>query len=75
MIETDLLSLIGAKYTFGDEVYLKTDLSGVPRMVVGVLCRSTGIQYGVQYADGGETWHYDFELCIDCPVDITDECD
>ena len=48
-------------YSFGDIVYLKTDPDQLPRMVVGLTVRPTGILYELSHGATGSD-HYEIEI-------------
>lgn len=50
-----------SSYTFGDIVYLKTDPEQMPRMVLSITFRPTGILYELGYGPDSSD-HYDIEI-------------
>lgn len=50
-----------AKFQLESIVYLKTDQSQLPRMVVQIAFSKSGVRYDLACGPS-ESWHYDYEI-------------
>lgn len=53
---------IPVEFTFGDEVYLKTDTEQTKRIVTNIILKPKDIVYMVSASGYDDSYHYDFEL-------------
>ncbi|WP_421977850.1 hypothetical protein [Roseivirga seohaensis] len=58
------IQVLGAEFSLGQTVYLKTDDEQKPRMISGMMIRPGSIQYAVN-SGATESWHYDIEISVD----------
>jgi hypothetical protein len=57
--------LLNNKFTFGDEVYLKTDGDQAKRLVTTFKVYPTGVILYELSCGPNASWHYDFEMNLE----------
>lgn len=50
------------RYTFGDMVYITTDIEQKKRIITSIVVKPNGLVYEVSCGDEEPSYHYEFEL-------------